>query len=1000
VGKRAPGVARWVRASGVLLAALCVQSVALAAGDPAIAWRTRETAHFRVHYPRSYEVVAMRVSELAEAVHARLSVPLGHAPTQPTEIVLTDDSDDANGSATALPYNTIRLFVTAPDDTSALGDYDDWYLELVTHEYTHILHTDEISGAPAIVNAILGKTIAPNQIQPRWVLEGLAVVNETSHSSAGRLRSSLFDMLLRADVLDDRVARLDQISSQPVRYPQGNLWYLYGSKFLGWLSDVYGPETMRAVSIDYGSTLVPWAINRSIRRVTGRTYEELYEGFVDHLRRRYGEQVRDVEKRGRREGTRLTHHGRSVMYPRFVPPRARSSQEGLEIVYTRSDLDARAGVYRLSLAGESHRDELLARTNDIGPVSFSPDGDLWFSAVVPWKNVYDRSDLFTLAAHATSPDGDEPERLARTHGLRAHAADVSPDGRRIVFTVNHKGTTSLEVADLDERGELRGVRDLVPSAPFDQAYTPRFSPDGSRVAYSAWTAGGYRDIRIVDVATGHVDSLTRDRAMDMQPVWSADGSIVYFSSDRTGIFNIYARDMRTAELRMVTNTDRGALSPAVSDDDKTLVYVGYTTEGYDLYAMALDPSRSLPAPDAPADRPAPLPEPSAIPALEHAYEPWRTLAPRSYAVSSRPGSFGDNAVTLTARGADVVGLHALDASLTIDPKAPGPAAIVAYSYDRLPIDFSARAFQSYAPRGRRENDEDHVYAERRQGLSTGLSYPVRTPFSSHSLGLSYSAAAFGPHAREAIMNPDPYAAAVSAPPHGTLGVLHLGYAFSNVESSEKTAGAVRGVAFDAGFDFADEALGSTATLRALEASVTGYFPLPWGHHVLALRGAGAIASGSYARRGNYFVGGYDLDRSLVDAITSGAFNGGFSLRGYAPSAYVGRAYAVANAEYRAPLAIVDRGPSTLPIYLRRIDGCVFMDYGGAFDAFDAHAFQFFHEGSIVDHPSLHTGVGAELWANLTLGYYLALSLRVGYARGFSAEATSGGQRYLVLSSSF
>src|SRR5439155_13222152 len=113
---------------------------------------------------------------------------LGHVPTEFTEIVLTDDTDDANGSATAIPYNTIRLFVTAPDDLSPLGDYDDWYLELVTHEYTHIAHTDNISGIPAIVNAVIGKSYAPNQIQPRWILEGLAVVEESQHSSAGPSR--------------------------------------------------------------------------------------------------------------------------------------------------------------------------------------------------------------------------------------------------------------------------------------------------------------------------------------------------------------------------------------------------------------------------------------------------------------------------------------------------------------------------------------------------------------------------------------------------------------------------------------------------------------------------------------------------------------------------------------------------------------------------------------------------------------------------------------------
>ena len=51
-------------------------------------------------------------------------------------------------------------------------------------------------------------------------------------------------------------------------------------------------------------------------------------------------------------------------------------------------------------------------------------------------------------------------------------------GRHITFTINSKSTTYLQIADLDAQGHLVNARDLVPSARFEQAYTPRFSPDG------------------------------------------------------------------------------------------------------------------------------------------------------------------------------------------------------------------------------------------------------------------------------------------------------------------------------------------------------------------------------------------------------------------------------------------------------------------------------------------------------------------------------------------
>ena len=138
------------------------------------------------------------------------------------------------------------FLVTAPEDNSPLGDVDDWYLELVTHEYTHVLHTDNIRGIPALVNAVIGKTISPNQIQPRWILEGLGVFEESSKTSGGRLRSSLWDMWMRTDVLEDNVATIDQISSITRRWPQGNLFYLYGSSFVDWIAKMPNSATRPA----------------------------------------------------------------------------------------------------------------------------------------------------------------------------------------------------------------------------------------------------------------------------------------------------------------------------------------------------------------------------------------------------------------------------------------------------------------------------------------------------------------------------------------------------------------------------------------------------------------------------------------------------------------------------------------------------------------------------------------------------------------------------------
>jgi hypothetical protein len=249
---------------------------------------------------------------------------------------------------------------------------------------------------------------------------------------------------------------------------------------------------------------------------------------------------------------------------------------------------------------------------------------------------------------------------------------------------------------------------------------------------------------------------------------------------------------------------------------------------------------------------------------------------------------------------------------------------------------------------------------------------------------------------------DPYSPVLPQPPSGNINVAHVGYSYSNVEGSLDAAGPVRGFSFNVGLDYASQYTGSSYSVHSANAGIVGYLSMPWrGHQTLALRVAGAISGGDYPRGGTYYVGGYDLaNNSLPSTVLSGVFNGSFVLRGYPPGVYYGSEYVLGNAEYRVPIAYVDHGISTLPIYLRRIDGNVFADYGGAFDYLDLHAIRFFHNGALIDSQQLHASLGAELWFGTTLGYILDTQLRLGYAYGFSAEAVKGGQPYFVASSAF
>src|SRR5437867_2616477 len=75
------------------------------AGDPHLDWRTLETEHFRIHFYQGEERAARALAVRAERAHRIMSPLLAHSPSRPTHLVLTDEVDSANGSASVLPYN-------------------------------------------------------------------------------------------------------------------------------------------------------------------------------------------------------------------------------------------------------------------------------------------------------------------------------------------------------------------------------------------------------------------------------------------------------------------------------------------------------------------------------------------------------------------------------------------------------------------------------------------------------------------------------------------------------------------------------------------------------------------------------------------------------------------------------------------------------------------------------------------------------------------------------
>ena len=984
-------------AIGVALALLATP-VPGQAGDPRLRWRTLETAHFRIHFHENEREVARRLAVVAERAHEVLSPALKYRPKRRTDIVLDDYTDSANGSTTVLPYNLIVLHVTAPDSASVLNDYDDWLYGLFVHEYAHLLHLDNISGLAKVVNAVLGKVWAPNQIQPRFIIEGLATYEESKRTSSGRIRSAIFDMYLRSALLAGKLQRLDKITyGSPLQWPQGTTAYLYGSSIMAYLADRYGDDVSARLSKEYGGNRVefwiPFAINRAVRRAVGpegdtvvqdrafrnllgKDWPTISQEWRQHLERRYDLQVAEARARGLTASRAVTVKAYNHYYPQFTA-------DG-ELLYLRDDGTARPawiGVRPVGDAPDKLRLEGERRVRyplSLGTFALHPDGvHVGYDEYSPVETVYGFSDLREY-------DLRTGQYRQLTQAARAREPAYSPDGQTLAYAQSDLGTSWLMA--MPARGGQGRV--LYRGARFSQVYTPVWSPDGKEIAFSVWEDGGYRDIVVLEVASGKLRRITHDRALDLDPAYSPDGRYLLFASDRTGIYNLYALERATGTLWQVSNVLGGAFQPRVSPDGRRLAYQSFGADGYDIHLMRFAPAefkRALPYVNTRPDPPR-IPDPP-TPPPDRPYNALRSVWPRTWSFTYAPDSFGQ-ALTLQTNGADAVGLHSWSVVGTFGFGRGTVSANGSYWYSGLWPSLGLSAFRTISLRsGLYVNGQNQNFVETDAGGQASISFPVyQTADRSVSVSAAYRFEWV--QSRDDAVPADPNALMPSHPEEGRLASVSASASYYDAQSWLYSISPERGRYVHVGVSVMDPLLGSQYHVVTADWLWQEYLANPlFRRHVLALRYAGGVGQGDLMRRGIYWLGGYssqtDVLRTYIDPRE--ARSGGPALRGYAPWSLYGDQYHLINAEYRFPIAYIDRGVSTTPWWISRIYGAVFADCGNAF----------YGE---LDLAKLKVGVGGQVSIDTVLGYYLASTLTIGYARGLM----SGGknQYYVFIGGSF
>lgn len=534
--------------------------------DPDLTWRTIQTDHFDIHFHQGEEQLADELAAEIERIHDTLSDELQWIPRGRTQVTLIDRTDMANGYASYAPYNRIVIYVTAPSAGSSLDLYDAWLPTIATHEYTHVLHMDTNHGLVRAARWVIGRSASTNALSPKWLVEGLATDMETRHTPGGRGRAPSAHMVKRTAVLEDRFPPLGSMDGWQPAPPAGNLRYLFGQDFVRYVADAQGRYVWTRWSHVYGSS-VPYLLPG--RWVLGEPLPRLYQRWRGELDLRYGAQAATIAAQGLREGEVVSDPGASCTAPAFSP-------DGDALVWSCRDLRSGSAIWIAN--GQGQEAEVLVQDRAARSFTWRADSAALVYSGVHIVNRFNAwSDVFLYDLGADS-------LTLLTAGARAADPDFSPDGSHLVVVTNRVQQNQLELLTVDQRQQA-----LTDFDDHTQLSSPRYAPDGRSLVVSV-RAHGRRDLWLFSPEGEVLRRLTQDLANDGDPRWSADGRWLFFSSERTGVPNVFAVEVATERVWQVTNVLTGATHPSPHPDGTRLAYQQYGSDGWTVRVMTLDPS--------------------------------------------------------------------------------------------------------------------------------------------------------------------------------------------------------------------------------------------------------------------------------------------------------------------------------------------------------------------------------------------------------------------------
>ncbi|MCF7805077.1 MAG: biopolymer transporter Tol [Candidatus Marinimicrobia bacterium] len=532
-------------------------------------WSFIRSDNFEVYFYPGHRDLAVFTAETAEKALQQISKELDWKLTERISIIVYASHNDFQQTNVTLSYlpegvgGFTELFknrIVVPYE----GDYEQ-FRHVIHHELVHGVINDFLYGG-SIQSIVSGRVTVQ---LPGWMSEGYPEYSSMYWDTKA-------DMILRDLAVNGQLPRVQQLN--------GYLSYKGGQAVMKYISDTYGEPKIGEL---FNQIKRKRSVEAGVKAALGGGFEELSKRWRKYLRKQYWPDIegrKDVQEISRQ----LTDHEELKNYYNIAPS---ISPDGGRIAIL-SDRDGYADIYIISTQDGEEIKKIVSgnRTPDFEELK-------WLQSGITWSPDGERIALTSKAGdrdalHIINVETEEK----KSYTLRVpnlFTADWSPDGKKMALVGHDNAQSDIYVYDLQSKELTNITNDLYSDT------EPKWSPDGSKIAFVSDRNGraqtpnepmdefNYtnKDVYVYSIEDQSIERITDSPGDENYPVWSHTDNKVAYTSDESGVYNIYIHDMDSGEQYAITNILTGIQQLTWSSDDSRLIFSGYREGGWDVYTL-------------------------------------------------------------------------------------------------------------------------------------------------------------------------------------------------------------------------------------------------------------------------------------------------------------------------------------------------------------------------------------------------------------------------------